>query len=534
MGARARKHRPLRFAGRDAPARVAAARAYAPTAEYWTHITKSGENLHFIGNDYGVTVEMLREANGLRHATGDVIYQGQAIRVPVTDENRDKIELIRAKTIVAREQANARAAAEYARKAGHKQGAKKVHKSLVEPTMNEKWSAPYRLLRRGEVTAVTRAEVEAMMPKPGPSPPGLEHARGLRDADVLLLVEMPECEWCARVRPTWRRLAETIGDVADGGQEKQVKSFPNAVENAKDVRVCAFLATTPEDRAWADTHLAAHAFPTLIAMPKRGGVYKYAGVDRDVQTLRAFADAVFRSPSSATSPSVGARKPSADHLASSALRALAPNIRVADAVERSLVRVIGAKPASAAADIVGAATPYALFGFGIALFFRTFREVLEDVLGGRGKTNRKHSKIHAYYETAVGGPGGSARAAAAPLDASGFGYAEGLAAAPPGASGEPVAPAAAARSESAREAERAALEEERRRNTEGTRDDQDEGVIPPGASVETLLEWITMVETELGDIFQRFFFLLGAWFRLQKRLWGARFAPPPRSETQQY
>ena len=131
-----------------------------------------------------MTVEALRLANGLRHATGDVIYEGQEIRVPVTDGNRDKIELIRAKAIVAKEQAIARAAAERARKTGNKQGARKQDKA---PDGSEAWRAPYRSMRRGEVTAVTRAEVEAMMPKPGPSPPGLEHARGLRDADVVLL-----------------------------------------------------------------------------------------------------------------------------------------------------------------------------------------------------------------------------------------------------------------------------------------------------------------------------------------------------------
>ena len=280
-----RNRRPLRLRGRDAPTRVAAARAYAPAADYWTHITKPGENLHFIGVDYGVTVEALRLANGLRHATGDVIYEGQEIRVPVTDGNRDKIELIRAKAIVAKEQAIARAAAERARKTGNKQGARKQDKA---PDGSEAWRAPYRSMRRGEVTAVTRAEVEAMMPKPGPSPPGLEHARGLRDADVVLLVEMPECEWCARVRPTWRRLAETFGDAADA------RAPAASSAGARDVRVCAFLASSPEDRAWADTHLAAHAFPTVIAMPKRGGVYKYAGADRDLPKLRAFADAAFR------------------------------------------------------------------------------------------------------------------------------------------------------------------------------------------------------------------------------------------------
>ena len=128
-GARVRNRRPLRLRGRDAPTRVAAARAYAPAADYWTHITKPGENLHFIGVDYGVTVEALRLANGLRHATGDVIYEGQEIRVPVTDGNRDKIELIRAKAIVAKEQAIARAAAERARKTGNKQGARKQDKA---------------------------------------------------------------------------------------------------------------------------------------------------------------------------------------------------------------------------------------------------------------------------------------------------------------------------------------------------------------------------------------------------------------------
>ena len=520
-GARVRNRRPLGLRGRDAPTRVAAARAYAPAADYWTHITKPGENLHFIGVDYGVTVEALRLANGLRHATGDVIYEGQEIRVPVTDGNRDKIELIRAKAIVAKEQAIARAAAERARKTGNKQCARKQDKA---PDGSEAWRAPYRSMRRGEVTAVTRAEVEAMMPKPGPSPPGLEHARGLRDADVVLLVEMPECEWCARVRPTWRRLAETFGDAAAG------RAPAAASAAARDVRVCAFLASSPEDRAWADTHLAAHAFPTVIAMPKRGGVYKYAGADRDLPKLRAFADAAFR----AGAPSRAVAKPSAEHLASSALNALAPNIQVADTVERALVGVIGAKPASVAADAVATATPFALFGFGVALLLSTFRRALAGAFarppGGGTRARGVADAASAYYESGAGGPGGSAQAAAARLDAAGFGY-PAAADEGPRASGAPIAPAAAARSQSAREAERAAVESERRRTMEQSDPRarrRDETAIPKGASVEKLGEWIIMVEQELGDIFRRFFFLLGAWFRLQRRLWGARFAPPPR------
>ena len=122
------------------------------------------------------------------------------------------------------------------------------------------------------------------------------------------------------------------------------------------------------------------------------------------------------------------------------------------------------------------------------------------------------------------------RAAAARLDAAGFGY-PAAADEGPRASGAPIAPAAAARSQSAREAERAAVESERRRTMEQSDPRarrRDETAIPKGASVEKLGEWIIMVEQELGDIFRRFFFLLGAWFRLQRRLWGARFAPPPR------
>ena len=75
------------------------------------------------------------------------------------------------------------------------------------------------------------------------------------------------------------------------------------------------------------------------------------------------------------------------------------------------------------------------------------------------------------------------------------------------------------------------MESERRRTMEQSDPRarrRDETAIPKGASVEKLGEWIIMVEQELGDIFRRFFFLLGAWFRLQRRLWGARFAPPPR------
>ena len=207
-----RNRRPLRLRGRDAPTRVAAARAYAPAADYWTHITKPGENLHFIGVDYGVTVEALRLANGLRHATGDVIYEGQEIRVPVTDGNRDKIELIRAKAIVAKEQAIARAAAERARKTGNKQGARKQDKA-PDGSEGVARAVSFDAARRGHrcdargggghdaeagafpLWARTRARLARR---------GRRAPRG--DARVRVV----------RARaPTWRRLAETFGDAAD-------------------------------------------------------------------------------------------------------------------------------------------------------------------------------------------------------------------------------------------------------------------------------------------------------------------------------
>ena len=504
VGACFPKLRSLKLAGRDASTRVAASRGYVLPTDFYTHNTKPGENLHFIGLDYGVSVEALRNANGLRHSTGDVIYEGQEIRIPVIETNRQKIELIRAKQIVARENANAKAAAERAKKQGNT-GKTGTNKKGSTDVSNNAWRAPYRGLKKSQVTAVSRAEVEQMLPEPGPSLPGLEHARGLRDADVLLLVEMPECEWCGRVRPTWRKLAETQPAVSD-------------------VRVCSFLASTPEDRAWADTHLAAHAFPTVIAMPKRGGVYKYAGVDRDLPKLKAFADAAFKT--GAPLPAMG--KQSQTHLGSSALEALAPSIAVADAVERALVNVVGAKPAAHAADAVATTTPFVLFGFGVGLFVNAIRKALANMLPSRSKRNGPGS----YYESGVGGPGGSAQAAAARLDASGFG---GVAAedfpVPTNLSGEPIAPAAAERYKSAREAERVVLENERRRVMEERAQQRDDGAIPKGASVEKLGEWILMVESELGDIARRFFFLCGAWFRLQKRLWGARFAPPPRESA---
>ena len=120
---------------------------------------------------------------------------------------------------------------------------------------------------------------------------------------------------------------------------------------------------------------------------------------------------------------------------------------------------------------------------------------------------------------------GSAQTAAAHLDAAGFGSPRPWVRRRSPPRPATLAPAAAARSKSAA----AAAKEERKRLRRDERARRkDDAAIPFGASVEKLAEWIQMVESELGDLVRRFFFLLGAWFRLQNRLWRARFAPPPR------
>ena len=125
----------------------------------------------------------------------------------------------------------------------------------------------------------------------------------------------------------------------------------------------------------------------------------------------------------------------------------AGHAEVADTVERALVGVIGAKPASVAADAVATATPFAFFGFGVALLLSTFRRALAGAFarppGGGTRARGVADAASAYYESGAGGPGGSAQAAAARLDAAGFGYPAG-ADEGPRASGAPIAPAAAA------------------------------------------------------------------------------------------
>ena len=481
-----------RDASASASRRSVAPRAFGSSssraADYHTHVVKPGENLSYIAQDFATSISALREANGMRHANGDVIYEGQEIRVPVTPDNRGVIELIRAKSIVAKNAESTKSASASSKRPAPPAAASKPAADAASkpaPSDPSTWAPAYRSLKRGAVNTLTRAQIETMLPRKGPAPPGLEHARAQRDADILLLVEMPNCEWCAKTRPAWTQLAKA-----------RDKSHP-------DARACVFVAATPEDRAWADKHLAAHSFPTIIAMPKRGGVYKYGGVERTPALLGAFADEACRA-----TPPAPTQTPAEPRVS--------PSQAVASAVATSLVGAVGVEAAGAVGGAAQVATPFVLAGAGIALFVSTALKFLEVAFGPGRQRGARGEPLR-----------GSAHTAAARLDAAGFG--EPASVGPPPlttASGEPIAPAAAARVKSAAAA---AKEERKRLRREERAKRKDDAAIPFGASVEKLAEWIQMVESELGDLVRRFFFLLGAWFRLQNRLWRARFAPPPRA-----
>ena len=155
-------------------------------------------------------------------------------------------------------------------------------------------------------------------------------------------------------------------------------------------------------------------------MPKRGGVYKYGGVERTPALLGAFADEACRAIPPATS--VPPR--------------LSPSQSVANAVATSLVDAVGVEAAGAVGGAAQVATPFVLAGAGIALFVSTALKFVEVAFGPGRRRDARGEPLR-----------GSAQTAAARLDAAGFG--EPAPVGPPPlttASGEPIAPAAAARS----------------------------------------------------------------------------------------
>ena len=120
-----------------------------------------------------------------------------------------------------------------------------------------------------------------------------------------------------------------------------------------DARVCVFVAATPDDRAWADKHLAAHSFPTIIAMPKRGGVYKY-GAGAYPGLLGAFDEACRASPRDERGP-----------------RPLAVAVGGERGGHVAIVGAVGVEAAGAVGGAAELATPFVLAGAGLALSVTT-------------------------------------------------------------------------------------------------------------------------------------------------------------------
>ena len=149
-------------------------------------------------------------------------------------------------------------------------------------------------------------------------------SRARRRGHVLLLVEIPDCEWCAATRPAFRQLAKS-----------------RASTDPRATRVCAFEAKTPEDRQWAHKHLAAHSFPTVIALPRRGGVYKYGGGTASVRSSP-------RSPTRRSPPRTPPARPPVSPPPALSPRLPRRRSRGAFSLRRSLAASVGRPPGSSA------------------------------------------------------------------------------------------------------------------------------------------------------------------------------------------
>ena len=268
-------------------------------ASYVIHVVKLSDTLYGIAVEYNTDVTALRRANGLMHegkgrdSWRQVLLEGQQIRVPVTEENRDRCA-----------SQTAAGAGERTDKRRYQQRASEVDGSgsgpplltsgdrdlggvrvdtvprAIDELVPAAWRIPYVHMSKGQVTQLTRGELEVMLATKKRPSTFTQEVVGARDADVLILVEMPDCSWCAKAHPAWRQLAAKLG-----------KTNP-------EVRVCAFTTDTPEARVFAGQHLAAKTYPTVIALPRRGGVFKYGGTDRSAALLGSFAEAAFETSKS--------------------------------------------------------------------------------------------------------------------------------------------------------------------------------------------------------------------------------------------
>ena len=506
--------------------------------KYVEHLIQPGDSLWKIAMDYNSTVDEIRAANGVKDKAG-MIYEGKTLRVPVNtiqqsnatpaaDPVKTLVPPKKPRNLFAKEEpvfgpAPTAPPKKIERKAEEPKAkkAEPAPKETKKPTKNlhargeipsrdaqkgqEAWRAPFQHMAKGKITPLTKTDVESLLPRKvflGVSPT-LGDASAPRDADVLLLVEVPDSDACMAAYPTWKQLAERLA-----------RSAPN-------VRVCAFSAETDAAKQWAGRHLAATSHPTFVAMPRAGGVYKFGGETATLELLRKFADEAFKkqnkrntksdekSPPKVTRGGRGGRvrhpmdKP---HASSEYYRGIGTTGGPVGAVVDASVQ--------GAANVAKMAAPLAIISLVVGFFMATALRILDLVFG---ESSAK-----------VAGSVGSASAAAARLAAvvEESGDATAYPGTPVDSRGRAIAPGAAARRSSVEAQtrlarERAAAREMRARAA--LRDDGD--AIPSGASAAKLIEWIRVVESEIRDLWRRFVFLFWAWIRLQRRLLLARFKP---------
>ena len=509
--------------------------------KYVEHLIQPGDSLWKIAMDYNSTVDEIRAANGVKDKAG-MIYQGKTLRVPVNSIQQsnatpvaDPVKTLvppkKPRNLFAKEEpvfgpAPTAPPKKIERKAEEPKAnkAEPAPKETKKPTKNknvgargdipsrdaqkgqEAWRAPFQHMAKGKITPLTKTDVESLLPRKvflGVSPAG--DASAPRDADVLLLVEVPDSDACMAAYPTWKQLAERLG-----------RSAPN-------VRVCAFSAETDAAKQWAGRHLAATSHPTFVAMPRAGGVYKFGGETATLELLRKFADEAFKkqnkrnaksdekSPPNVTRGGRGGRvrhpmdKP---HASSEYYRGIGTTGGPVGAVVDASVQ--------GAANVARMAAPLAIISLVVGFFMATALRILDLAFG------------ESSAKVAGSAVGGSASAAAARLAAvvEESGDATTYPGTPVDSRGRAIAPGAAARRSSVEAQtrlarERAAAREMRARAA--LRDDGD--AIPSGASAAKLIEWIRVVESEMRDLWRRFVFLFWAWIRLQRRLLLARFKP---------
>ena len=502
------------------------------STRYVEHLIRPGDSLWKIAVDYDCTVDEIRAANGVKDKAG-VIYEGKTLKVPVNTDVQSKsppgadpvktlVPPKKPRNLFAREEpllgpAPTAPPKNVERKPAEEPKAAKAtsppapKKAQAKPALStrkdipgretqkgqESWRAPFQHMAKGKVTPLTKADVEQLIPRKvflGVSPGG--DASGLRDADVLLLVEVPDSDACMGAYPTWKQLAE-----------RMAKFNPH-------VRVCAFSAETDGAKQWAGRHLAATSHPTFIAMPRAGGVYKFGGESATLELLKKFATEAFKQkkkvpatekplPATATRRGV---KPSMDKPRASVeyYRGIGTGGPLGAVVDASV---------QGAANVARMAAPLALISLVVGFFMATALRILDLAFG----------------ESSAKVAGGSASSAAARLATVVGREGETYVMPPPvvDSQGRAIAPErAAARRESVTSQTKLARERAAQREMKARAAlNRDENAIPPGASVNKLMEWIGIVESEMRDLWRRFFFLFWAWIRLQRRLLLERFKP---------